>query len=129
MSEFEQASKKLLVLEEEIQRLSLPGHQSEPTTPPELRDTMMPSATINARPNRYSLASLTSPLQAQPTSMTMHRNTLSGSHHTMGIFGGPSSSQTPNASLPASHRNSDEEEEEDDTYAADLPPVSRRAAV
>ena len=34
------------------------GHQSEPTTPPEYRDTAFPAF---SRPNRYSSSSITSP--------------------------------------------------------------------
>ncbi|KAF2671687.1 hypothetical protein BT63DRAFT_177384 [Microthyrium microscopicum] len=108
-------------LEEEYRRLTSPGHQSEPTTPPDLQDSVLTSNYVS-RPNRNSLASLTSPLQ--PSTNSFHRNTLSGSHHTLGFF---SSAQTPGQGLSMSHGNSDEEEE--DTYSADLPSVNRRANV
>lgn len=38
------------------------GHQSEPTTPPEYRETSSGFPTVFSRPNRYSTSSLTSPL-------------------------------------------------------------------
>ena len=44
----------------DLQNLKLsPGHQSEPTTPPEYRDQVFPS--IYSRRNRYSSSSLVSP--------------------------------------------------------------------
>lgn len=45
---------------QELSRVNLSaGHQSEPTTPPEYRDHVFPSA--YSRTNRYSTSSLTSP--------------------------------------------------------------------
>ncbi|OBT71730.1 hypothetical protein VF21_09366 [Pseudogymnoascus sp. 05NY08] len=38
------------------------GHQSEPTTPPEYRETSSGFPTVFSRPNRYSTSSLTSPI-------------------------------------------------------------------
>src|ERR1700761_3773754 len=37
------------------------GHQSEPTTPPEYRETNSGFPSVFSRPNRYSTSSLTSP--------------------------------------------------------------------
>jgi hypothetical protein len=112
------------VLETEVQRLSLPGAQSEPTTPPEYRE--QPVA-VN-RSNRMSVTSLSSLKgpSANPIS-ALHRNTVSNSQHGLTLF--PQDSQTPDQSVPGSRRNSDEEEEEDDDYSFELPTVNRRAAV
>ena len=108
------------LLENEVKRLSLPGHQSEPTTPPEY------AAPI--RPNRFSLAGLTSP-QKPPGVSPLQRNSRSGSHHGLGLYP-TSDSHTPGQSGASSHRNSDEEEdEEEDSYEAELPLPRRRPAV
>jgi hypothetical protein len=120
MQLLELSSQERQLLENEVKRLSLPGHQSEPTTPPEY------AAPI--RPNRFSLAGLTSP-QKPPGVSTLHRNTRSGSHHGLGLYP-TSDSHTPGQSGASSHRNSDEEEdEEEDSYEAELPLPRRRPAV
>jgi hypothetical protein len=126
MQLLELSSQERQLLENEVKRLSLPGHQSEPTTPPEYRETTLTAAPI--RPNRFSLAGLTSPKQPA-VNTTLHRNTLSGSHHGLGLYP-TSDSHTPGQSASSSHRNSDEEEdEEDDSYEAELPLPRRRPAV
>jgi hypothetical protein len=125
-TELEIFEQEMQMLETEVQRLRMPGAQSEPTTPPEYREQQLP---IN-RVNRVSVSSL-SPLKGASGSGTVksfHRNTLSASHHPLGIFTS-SESQTPAQSVPGSRRNSDEEEEEEDTYNFELPTVNRRPAV
>ena len=84
------------------------GHQSEPTTPPEYRDSGFPSSL--SRPNRFSTSSLTSPLGVG------NRGGRSGSQ----LISPPSelahnqlpSNKMPSKSVPGSRRNSDEDEPE-----------------
>lgn len=103
-------------LSHEINRFSVSGHQSEPTTPPEYRDNGFPSAF--SRPNRFSISSI-----ASPPGMGTTRASRSGSQ----IASPPSVSSTqgtatthiPSKSVPGSRRNSDEEAE-DDSYDYDL---------
>ncbi len=55
---------ELAAMQEDLGRMGtggLPGHQSEPTTPPEYRETSSGFPTMFSRPNRYSTSSLTSP--------------------------------------------------------------------
>lgn len=91
--------------------LTLGGHQSEPTTPPEYRDTNPGFPTMFSRPNRYSMSSLVSPPGI------FNRPGRSGSHLTS-----PQSSimppryhddSLPYRSVPATRRNSDEDEKEE----------------
>jgi len=57
----EREKQELEQMAEDLTRLHMTaGHQSEPTTPPEYRDQVFPSAL--SRPNRFSTSSLTSPL-------------------------------------------------------------------
>lgn len=112
------------LLESEVQRLSIPGAQSEPTTPPEYREAAVPVK----RGNHVSIGSLSSLKgTSSSTISSFHRTSISGSHG-LGLF--PQvESQTPEQSIPGSRRNSDEEEEEDDTYNFEHPTVNRRAAM
>ena len=82
-----------------------PGHQSEPTTPPEYRDHIFPS--IYSRRNRYSSSSLTSPAGINS------RNSRSGSQLTsppMDLIqaqrGSEHSDKLPSKSVPGSRRGS-----------------------
>jgi hypothetical protein len=126
MQLLELSSQERQLLENEVKRLSFPGPQSEPTTPPEYRESM---TTVPVRPNRFSLAGLTSPQKPPAVNPTLHRNTRSGSHHGLGLYP-TSDSHTPGQSGSSSHRNSDEEEdEEEDSYEAELPLPRRRPAV
>lgn len=52
---------ELAQMQEDLGRTSNSGHQSEPTTPPEYRDTGNGFPSVFSRPNRYSTSSLTSP--------------------------------------------------------------------
>lgn len=90
------------------------GHQSEPTTPPEYRDGVFPTAL--SRPNRYS-ASITSPTNGQPP--FLNRSNRSSSH-ALPYQSSHNSSKFSSKSVSNSRRNSDEEEEE---YDYELPPV------
>lgn len=92
----------------------LTGHQSEPTTPPEYRESNG-FPTMFSRPNRYSLSSLTSPQGLYS------RSARSGSQlqsPQSGIM--PSQSRAfafddhlPSRSVPGTRRNSDEDEKEE----------------
>lgn len=97
------------------------GHQSEPTTPPEYRDTSgFPS--IFSRPNRYSTSSLASPPGV------LNRNSRSGSLLTSPLSGTLPSrfpfDDGPSRSVPGSRRNSDEDEKEE---AVRQDPTSHRS--
>ncbi|ETS79063.1 hypothetical protein PFICI_08916 [Pestalotiopsis fici W106-1] len=93
----------------------LTGHQSEPTTPPEYRESSNGFPTMFSRPNRYSLSSLTSPPGL------FNRSARSGSQlqsPQSGIM--PSQSRPfafddhlPSRSVPGTRRNSDEDEKEE----------------
>ncbi|KAI0513161.1 ARM repeat-containing protein [Xylaria bambusicola] len=91
--------------------LGLTGHQSEPTTPPEYRETHGGFPTMFSRPNRYSMSSLASPPGL------FNRPGRSGS-----LLTSPQSSimppryhddPLPYRSVPATRRNSDEDEKEE----------------
>jgi len=102
---------------------SLAGHQSEPTTPPEYRETTSGFPTMFSRPNRYSTSSLTSPpglytrpgrsgsQLASPQSGIMHSRFAVDDH-------------LPARSVPGSRRNSDEDEKEE---AVRQDPTSHRS--
>ncbi|KAK4247099.1 armadillo-type protein [Corynascus novoguineensis] len=97
------------------------GHQSEPTTPPEYRDTSgFPS--IFSRPNRYSTSSLASPpgLFNRPgRSGSLLTSPLSGTLPSRFPF-----DDIPSRSVPGSRRNSDEDEKEE---AVRQDPTSHRS--
>ncbi|KAI0453215.1 ARM repeat-containing protein [Xylaria acuta] len=89
----------------------LTGHQSEPTTPPEYRETNTGFPTMFSRPNRYSMSSLVSPPGL------FNRPGRSGS-----VLTSPQSSIIPSRyqddplpyhSVPTTRRNSDEDEKEE----------------
>lgn len=101
----------------------LAGHQSEPTTPPEYRETPTGFPSLFSRPNRYSLSSLTSPPGLA------NRSARSGS-----VLASPQSGmplnrfafddQLPSWSQQMSRRNSDEDEKEE---AVRQDPTSHRS--
>jgi hypothetical protein len=103
---------------------STTGHQSEPTTPPEYRDTNSGFPSVFSRPNRYSTSSLTSPPGLY------NRPGRSGSQLTSPQSGIMSQSrlimddQLPSKSVPGSRRNSDEDEKEE---AVRQDPTSHRS--
>ncbi|KAH6640829.1 armadillo-type protein [Chaetomium tenue] len=96
------------------------GHQSEPTTPPEYRETSgFPS--IFSRPNRYSTSSLASPpgiFNRPGRSGSLLTSPLSGTLPSRFPFDDPSHS------VPSSRRNSDEDEKEE---AVRQDPTSHRS--
>ncbi|PSR87064.1 armadillo-type protein [Coniella lustricola] len=101
----------------------LAGHQSEPTTPPEYRETPTGFPSLFSRPNRYSLSSLTSPPGLA------NRSARSGSVLASPQSGMPLSrfafdDQLPSWSQQMSRRNSDEDEKEE---AVRQDPTSHRS--
>ncbi|KAJ8126316.1 hypothetical protein O1611_g7322 [Lasiodiplodia mahajangana] len=113
---FEAEMQKLDQQQRELQEdlrpvLSMTGHQSEPTTPPEYRETNTGFPTMFSRPNRYSMSSLVSPQGG------FNRPGRSGS-----LLTSPQSGIMPTRyhddllpyrSVPATRRNSDEDEKEE----------------
>ncbi|KAI0124941.1 putative RNA-binding protein [Xylariales sp. AK1849] len=96
--------------------IGMTGHQSEPTTPPEYRETSSGFPTMFSRPNRYSTSSLVSPPGL------FNRPGRSGSQLASpqsGILQSQSQShfafddQLPSRSVPGTRRNSDEDEKEE----------------
>ncbi|KFA74670.1 hypothetical protein S40288_03234 [Stachybotrys chartarum IBT 40288] len=125
----QEKAQELAIMEEDLGRAG--GHQSEPTTPPEYRETSgFPS--MFSRPNRYSMSSLTSPPGL------LNRPARSGSQLTsppsgmmQSRFGfeehAPSQlpSQLPSRSVPTTRRNSDDDEKEE---AVRQDPTSHRSS-
>ncbi|KAI0025815.1 armadillo-type protein [Xylariomycetidae sp. FL0641] len=105
---------ELAKMQEDIGRgggMGITGHQSEPTTPPEYRETAAGFPTLLARPNRYSTSSLISPQGL------LNRESRSGSQlaspHAGILQSRYYEDQLPSRSVPASRRNSDEDEKEE----------------
>ncbi|KAI9647455.1 hypothetical protein NHQ30_003840 [Ciborinia camelliae] len=99
------------------------GHQSEPTTPPEYRETSSGFPSAFSRPNRYSTSSITSPPGLY------NRPGRSGSQLTSPQSGIMQSrlvidDKLPSRSVPGSRRNSDEDEKEE---AVRQDPTSHRS--
>ena len=103
------------------------GHQSEPTTPPEYRETSAGFPTMFSRPNRYSTSSLTS-----PPGLLFNRPGRSGSQ-----IASPQSSIMQSSSssvqrygfddprsVPLTRRNSDDDDKEE---AVRQDPTSHRS--
>ncbi|KAH0523408.1 hypothetical protein TsFJ059_008417 [Trichoderma semiorbis] len=118
---------ELAQMEEDMNRFA--GHQSEPTTPPEYRNTSTNNGFpgIFSRPNRYSTSSLTSP------AAMFNRPARSGSlltsppPGTTGVFQqryGFDDNQMPSRSVPTTRRNSDDDDKEE---AVRQDPSSHRA--
>ncbi|KAI0542169.1 ARM repeat-containing protein [Xylaria digitata] len=113
---FEAEMQKLDQQQRELQAdlrpvLGLTGHQSEPTTPPEYRETSTGFPTMFSRPNRYSMSSLVSPPGL------FNRPGRSGSLLTSpqsGIMPPRYHDESlPYRSVPTTRRNSDEDEKEE----------------
>jgi hypothetical protein len=102
---------------------STAGHQSEPTTPPEYRETNSGFPSVFSRPNRYSTSSLTSPpgLYNRPgrsgSQLTSPQSGIIQSRLIM-------DDKLPSKSVPGSRRNSDEDEKEE---AVRQDPTSHRS--
>jgi hypothetical protein len=103
--------------------VAAPGHQSEPSTPPEYRETSSGFPTVFSRPNRYSTSSLTSPpgLYTRPgrsgSQLTSPQSGILPSRYMM-------DDKLPSKSVPGSRRNSDEDEKEE---AVRQDPTSHRS--
>ncbi|KAI9798459.1 MAG: hypothetical protein M1825_005339 [Sarcosagium campestre] len=102
---------ELLQMKQDLNRANaIMGPQSEPTTPPEYRDSGAGFPSVLSRPNRYSSSSLASPpglnhrisnASSQITSPPSHRISAP-------VIG----TKMPSKSVPGSRRNSDENEPE-----------------
>jgi hypothetical protein len=104
-------------------RDSMAGHLSEPTTPPEYRETASGFPTMFSKPNRYSTSSLTSPpglYNRQSRSGSQLASPPPGIMQSRLAF----DDQLPSRSVPGSRRNSDEDEKEE---AVRQDPTSYRA--
>lgn len=119
--------KELAQMQEDLGRFGgpspLPGRQSEPTTPPEYRETSSGFPTMFSRPNRYSTSSLTSPpgLYTRPgRSGSQLASPQSGIIQSQFAY----DDQLPSRSVPGSRRNSDEDDKEE---AVRQDPTSYRA--
>jgi hypothetical protein len=99
------------------------GHQSEPTTPPEYRDTNSGFPSVFSRPNRYSTSAIVSPPGL------FNRPGRSGSLLTSPQSGVMQSrlfmdDKFPSQSVPSTRRNSDDDEKEE---AVRQDPTSHRS--
>ncbi|KAI1408162.1 ARM repeat-containing protein [Hypoxylon sp. FL1857] len=94
--------------------IGMTGHQSEPTTPPEYRETTSGFPTMFSRPNRYSTPSLG---LVSPPGLFTTRPGRSGSQLASPQSGILQSrffdDPLPSRSVPGSRRNSDEDEKEE----------------
>lgn len=107
-------------MQEDLGRLA--GHQSEPTTPPEYRDSSgFPS--VFSRPNRYSTSSLTSP-PGFAVNRSNRNSQLTSPQSAMMMSRFAFDDQLPSRSVPGSRRNSDEDEKEE---AVRQDPTSHRS--
>lgn len=120
-----QEERELVQMQEDLRfgGNGMAGHQSEPTTPPEYRETSSGFPTMFSRPNRYSTSSLTSPpgLYNRPgRSGSQLASPPSGIIQSRFAF----DDQLPSRSVPGSRRNSDEDEKEE---AVRQDPTSHRS--
>lgn len=115
---------ELAQMQEDLGRtkVSPGGHQSEPTTPPEYRESSSGFPSAFSRPNRYSTSSLTSPPGLY------NRPGRSGSQLTspqsISLQSRAMDEKLPSRSVPGSRRNSDEDEKEE---AVRQDPTSHRS--
>ncbi|KAL9480690.1 hypothetical protein ACSS6W_005476 [Trichoderma asperelloides] len=104
---------ELVRMEEEMNRFA--GHQSEPTTPPEYRNTNNGFPSIFSRPNRFSTSSITSPpgLFGRPArSGSLLDSPVHGTSSLQQSYG-LDDAQVPSRSVPITRRNSDDDDKED----------------
>lgn len=109
--------------EEEIHRLSSDiryGKHSQPTTPPEYKDSNSGFPTALSRPNRFSMSSIS-------TGVNTPRGSRSGSQ----LQSPPSapaqgSNYLPSKSMPGTRRNSDEDDEFENDDFTPISPVVRK---
>jgi len=121
-AELQKHEQELVAMQEDL-RGPMSGHQSEPTTPPEYRETSSGFPTMFSRPNRYSTSSLVSPPGL------FNRVGRSGSQLASPAPGllqnrFESDAHLPSWSVPGSRRNSDDEDKEE---AVRQDPTSHRA--
>jgi len=115
--------RELALMQEDLNVGRFGGHQSEPTTPPEYRETLSGFPTMFSRPNRYSTSSLTSPpgiFNRPGRSGSQLASPQSGIMQSRFAF----DDQLPSRSVPGSRRNSDEDEKEE---AVRQDPTSHRS--
>ncbi|KAK0626222.1 armadillo-type protein [Immersiella caudata] len=115
--------RELALMQEDLNVGRFGGHQSEPTTPPEYRETSAGFPTMFSRPNRYSTSSLTSPpgiFNRPGRSGSQLASPQSGIMQSRFAF----DDQLPSRSVPGSRRNSDEDEKEE---AVRQDPTSHRS--
>ncbi|SPO05724.1 related to Drosophila pumilio protein and Mpt5p protein [Cephalotrichum gorgonifer] len=117
-AELQKHEQELAQMQEDL-RGPFGGHQSEPTTPPEYRETSNGFPSIFSRPNRYSTSSLTSPPGIY------NRAGRSGSQLSSPPAGILASIQPPSWSTPTTRRNSDEEDKDE---AVRQDPTSHRSS-
>jgi len=99
---------ELELLTQDFQQAGLgPGHQSEPTTPPEYRDHVYPSS-VFARSNRYSSSSITSPPGLNRSSRSGSQLTSPPSELAQTLHNHINSDTLPSKSVPGSRRGSNE---------------------
>ena len=91
---------------QDFRQTSLAGHQSEPTTPPEYRDHVLPS--VFARSNRYSSSSITSPPGLNRTSRSGSQLTSPPAEIAQTLHNHINSDTLPSKSVPGSRRGSNE---------------------
>jgi hypothetical protein len=84
------------------------GYQSEPTTPPEYRESGTGFPSMLSRPNRFSTSSITSP-PGLPNRAGRSGSQLTSPHSDF-AHGHASAHMMPSKSVPGSRRNSDEDE-------------------
>ena len=113
MQKLDQVSRReeqeLAKLKEDLRGMNLSGHQSEPTTPPEYRESSSGFPTMFSKPNRYSTSSLVSPpglFSRQSGTGSQLASPQSGIQHSRFSY----DDQLPTRSVPGSRRNSDEDE-------------------
>ncbi|KAM7208626.1 Pumilio y domain family member 4 [Naviculisporaceae sp. PSN 640] len=119
-----QEERELALMQEDLSIGRFAGHQSEPTTPPEYRETSSGFPTMFSRPNRYSTSSLTSPpgiFNRPARSGSQLASPQSGLIQSRFAF----DDQLPSRSVPGSRRNSDEDDEKEEAVRQD--PTSHRS--
>lgn len=91
--------------------LAMTGHQSEPTTPPEYRESILGFPTMLSRPSRYSMSSVVSP----PGIINRPRRSGSQLISPQSIImpARYNDDQLTYRSVPTTRRNSDDEEKEE----------------
>lgn len=124
-------SKQQALEKEELDRMTIDlqqsswngGHQSEPTTPPEYRDSVFGSTF--GRSNRYSTSSITSPPGLNRSSRSGSQITSPPSELAQTLHSHITSDTLPSKSVPGSRRGSNEANR---AYVPETNGTSRRNA-